>query len=197
MDLDEAVELISEAVPREAGVWAELGAGEGTFVRGLARLLGPGAQIYAVDRDPRALAKLERWAQRDSVTVIPVTADFTRPLDLPGLGAPGLDGLLFANSLHFVPRPEAVLERLAARLRPGGSVVIIEYDRSRPSRWVPYPIPAARLPALAAGAGLATPTITATRPSAFGGILYAAATTRLGEEGLRAATAPFGPSATG
>ncbi len=56
----------------------------------------------------------------------------------------------------------------------------MEYDRRAASRWVPYPIPLARLAALTASAGLTSPSITATRPSAFGGILYVAAADRLG-----------------
>jgi hypothetical protein len=53
--------------------------------------------------------------------------------------------------------------------------VLVEYDRRAASRWVPYPIPTARLPALAGSAGLSPFTVTATRRSAFGGVLYAAA----------------------
>jgi len=62
VDTPDAVALIREAVPRAAGTWADLGAGDGTFTRALARLLGLNSRIYAVDRDAQALAALERWA---------------------------------------------------------------------------------------------------------------------------------------
>jgi hypothetical protein len=106
--------------------------------------------------------------------VTTVTADFTRPFELPGLGAPGLDGVLLANALHYVRDAAAMLARVAAMLRPGGRVVLIEYDRRAPNPWVPFPIPMADLPALAAAAGLTPPVFVATRPSAFGGDLYVA-----------------------
>ena len=175
MNTAEAVALIEAAVPRARATWADVGAGDGTFTRALADLLGRDALIYAVDRDARALASLQRWAARDGANVIPVEADFTRPLELPEL----LDGLLVANALHFVRDAEVVLARLAALVRPGGRVVIVEYDRRAASRWVPNPIPRDRLPLLTARAGLSNPTITATRPSAFGGIVYAAAAHRV------------------
>jgi SAM-dependent methyltransferase len=175
VNTSEAVVLIEAAVPRATATWADIGAGDGTFTRALAKLLGSGARIYAVDRDAGALASLRRWATRDGTDVIPVEADFTRPLELPER----LDGLLVANALHFVRDADAVLSRLAALVRPGGRVVIVEYDRRAASRWVPYPIPTDRLQALAASAGLSTPTITATRPSAFGGMLYVAAAERV------------------
>ena len=174
MNTAEAVALIEAAVSRGAPTWADVGAGDGTFTRALVELLGPGARIYAVDRDVHALASLRRWAARVGANVIPVEADFTRPLDLPEL----LDGLLVANALHFARDAAVVLARLAALVRPGGRVVIVEYDRRAASRWVPYPIWRDRLPALATDAGLSPPRVTATRPSAFGGTIYVAAADR-------------------
>ena len=131
-----------------------------------------------MDRDPSAIAALRRLRKVDAVDLIAVGADFTRPFELPGVAASELDGMLFANALHFVQDPEVVLARLVGWLKPGGRVVIVEYDGRTSSRWVPYPIPSSRLPALTASAGLLAPTITVTRPSAFGGVLYVAAANR-------------------
>lgn len=178
MNTGDAVALLAGAVPRQAGTWADLGAGGGTFTRALVALLGPDGRVYAVDRDARLVAALGRWATKDAPNVIAVAADFTGPFDLPGLPAPELDGILLANALHFVADGAAVLRRLARWVRPSGRVVVIEYDQRAASRWVPYPIPPVRLAELAASAGLAAPTVTATRPSAFGGTLYVAVAER-------------------
>jgi ubiquinone/menaquinone biosynthesis C-methylase UbiE len=175
MNTREAVALIEAAVPRDSSTWADIGAGDGTFTRALVELLGPEARIYAIDRDARGLASLRRWAAREKANVISVEADFTEPLELPE----PLDGLLVANALHFVHNADVVLAQLTSLVRPGGRVVVIEYDRRAASRWVPYPISSNVLPKLAAAAGLSAPTITATRPSAYGGILYVAAAERL------------------
>jgi SAM-dependent methyltransferase len=171
----EAVALIQAAVPRGAGAWADVGAGDGTFTRALVELLGHETRIYAVDRDPSAIASLRHWAARDGANVIPVQADFTRSLELPE----PLDGLLVANALHFARDADVVLGRLATLVRLGGRVVIVEYDRRGASRWVPYPVSSNRLPQLTSAAGLSTPTVTATRPSAYGGMLYVAAADRV------------------
>src|SRR5438034_1166986 len=151
---------------------------DSTWTGALASLL-PGGRVYAVDQNARSLSKLNNQRQRGAATIIPVVADFTRPLDLPGLGGAELDGLLFANSLHFVADPATALGALAARVRTGGRIVIVEYDRRAASRWVPYPIPANRLPALAKAVGLTELTIVASRASSFGGILYVATASRL------------------
>jgi precorrin-6B methylase 2 len=177
MNARDARALIAAAIPRPGGTWADFGAGDGTFTRALVDLLGPNSRIYAVDRDESAVASLAQWATRHAPNVTAVLADVTNPLEIPGLDA--LDGMLLANVLHFIRDADGVLTRLANRLRPGGRVVIVEYDRRRASRWVPYPIPPGRLVELARSAGLTMPHITATRPSMFGGTLYAAAADRL------------------
>jgi ubiquinone/menaquinone biosynthesis C-methylase UbiE len=178
MDPNDAVELLTAAVPRVPGVWADFGAGDGTFTAALAGLLGSGSTIYAVDRDSRALKRLERRMMQEGVRVVPVVADFTERFDLPELAAGGLDGMLFANALHFTPHPEIVLTTLAQRLKADGRVVIVEYDRRGPNRWVPHPIPLERLPAVIAAAKLQEPVVTAKRASAFGGELYVAVSGR-------------------
>lgn len=175
VNTSDAVALIEKAVPRTGRTWADIGAGDGTFTHALIDLLGRDARVFAVDRDERALASLRRWAKREQANVVLVEADFTQRLELPEL----LDGMLLANALHFARNADVVLARLVQLLRPGGRVVIVEYDRRAASRWVPYPVSSRQLPALMAAADLSEPIITATRPSAYGGTLYVAAADRL------------------
>ena len=181
MMTSDAIALIRDAVPSGPGTWADIGAGTGTFTRALAEILGAGSRVYAVDRDRRALQAIARWANEVRAEVVPVVADIAAPFELPGLGTGQLDGMLLANTLHFIEDAGGVLARLVQRLRAGGRVVLVEYDRRRASRWVPYPIAASELPALAASAGLSPPTLIARQPSAFGGELYVAVAEKPGK----------------
>ncbi len=174
MDAREVERIVAAAVPGEPGTWADLGAGDGTFTRALAARLGAGARLYAVDRDALALERLRRWAGRSGVDVTIVRADLERPLELPGLAPGQLDGLLLANTLHFMRDAAGVLASLAGWLRPGGRAVLIEYDHRPASRWVPYPIASRDLPALFETAGLTAPAIVARTASAFGGEMVVA-----------------------
>ncbi|MGH2381516.1 MAG: methyltransferase domain-containing protein [Candidatus Limnocylindria bacterium] len=54
MDHADHVLLIRDGVGGGT-TWADLGSGTGAFTLALADLLGPGATIHSVDRDPRAL----------------------------------------------------------------------------------------------------------------------------------------------
>ncbi len=177
MEIQEAVDLLRDAVGESTGIWADLGAGTGTFTLALAELLG-GGTIYAVDDDASAIRALGELQAVGGTRIVPVKADFTHPVELPGLGGTPLDGLLMANALHFVSDATGVLSRLVQKVRAGGRVIVVEYDQRRASRWVPHPIPAASWPTLATAAGLVDATITATRPSMYSGILYVGAATR-------------------
>lgn len=174
MKHEDAVDLIADAVTGRDGVWADLGAGSGTFTRALAAVLSSDSRIYAIDRDSEAVAALAAWASAHAPNVTALAADLTRALDLAALVGGPLDGILLANALHFVRESDSILARLVESLNPHGRVVLVEYDRRESSRWVPYPIPISGLPALAATAGLSQFTVTASRPSTYQGILYAA-----------------------
>lgn len=176
MDHADHVGLLRDAV-EPGGRWADIGAGDGAFTLALADLLGPGGTIVAVDRDPGALARnAESTRMRfPGVTLTTLTADFTGPVDLPML-----DGLVAANSLHFVPRDHqvAVIAGLAAHLRSGGRFVVVEYDADHGNPWVPHPVSTTAWAKLASAAGLADPRPLGRVPSRFLGAIYAAVATR-------------------
>jgi ubiquinone/menaquinone biosynthesis C-methylase UbiE len=152
VDHADHVALLRPAVS-PGGSWADIGAGEGAFTLALADLLGPGGRIVAVDRDRRALERnVDAVRTRFPAVVIEMlVADFRRPLTLPLL-----DGLVAANSLHFVGRTQQVdvVTALAAHLAPGGRFVVVEYDADRGNPWVPHPFSYGSWERLAESAGL-------------------------------------------
>lgn len=173
MNRRDAAALIHDAVGGHGGIWADLGAGSGTFTRALMDLLGDDVTVHAVDRDRGAVQALSRLARDRDARIIPIEGDFAAPDFIRELPKQ-LDGILLANALHYVRDAGAVLGRLVERLGAGGRVVLVEYDRRGPNRWVPYPIPIASLPTLAQRAGLGAFTVTATVPSLYQGTMYAA-----------------------
>ena len=173
MDDRDAAELIVDAVGQGGRYWADIGAGSGTFTRALRSLLPPGSRIYAVDNDAEAIVRLRGLGGG----IVPVKADFSRGVSLPG-DASELDGMLLANALHFVRDAAGVLRRPVRLVRPGGRVVIVEYDRRARSPWVPYPLRSDHWPAVAEAVGLTNARITARTPSIYAGELYAGAADR-------------------
>jgi ubiquinone/menaquinone biosynthesis C-methylase UbiE len=94
-------------------------------------------------------------------------ADFTEPLSLPLL-----DGLLLANSLHFVIEKQAVLGALVKLLKPGGRLVVVEYNTNQGNYAVPYPLDEHGFLRLAGAVGLEGAEIVARAPSTFLGEMY-------------------------
>jgi SAM-dependent methyltransferase len=164
--------LLEPGVEGQGGEWADLGSGEGAFTVVLAALLGPGARIHSVDRDAGALARQARELEargRASQVKLRV-ADFTRPLQLPTL-----DGALMANSLHFQREKRPVLELVRGYLKPGGTLVLVEYGSDRGNPWVPYPLAYPTWERLAAECGFRGTRFLASVPSRFLGSIYSAA----------------------
>jgi SAM-dependent methyltransferase len=166
------VGLIEDGVTERGGRWADLGAGEGAFTSALAELLGPGARITAVDRDAGALRSLGRL-RFPGVAITTSAADFTRGLDLSDL-----DGIVMANSLHFVGDKAPVLESVRLMLRPGGKLVIVEYGSDRGNPWVPHPFSYQTWEKMAAQAGFVKTRLLRTIPSRFLGSMYSAVSER-------------------
>lgn len=171
MNHSDHVALIRDGVEAAHGRWADLGAGAGAFTLALADLLGPGASITAVDRDRRTLQELAAAVARNfpDTRLDVLEADFRRPLPLADL-----DGVVMANSLHFVRDKAPVVAAVASLLRPGGRLVVVEYGADRGNPWVPHPFSYAGWEKMAREAGLVGTRLLATVPSRFLGSIYAA-----------------------
>jgi ubiquinone/menaquinone biosynthesis C-methylase UbiE len=163
--------LLREGIEGSGNTWADLGSGKGAFTLALADLLGPGAVIHSVDSDGSALER-QRQAMADrfpGTTVEYLHGDFTGAVELPAL-----DGVLMANSLHFVEDKDPVLARVSAWVRPGGRLVVVEYDSDKANTWVPHPVSYRTWETLAARAGFTDTRMLRTIPSRFLGRIYSA-----------------------
>jgi len=165
------VRLLRDGAPTVGGVWADFGSGDGAFTLALAELLGPGARIYSVDRETHSLERQEisMTLQFPDVHVTYLTADYTRPLDLPLL-----DGIVMANSLHFQRAKEGVLALVLGYLKPGGRLLLVEYNADHGNMWVPYPLSYPTWEKLAATNGFVQTRLLATTPSRFLREIYSA-----------------------
>ncbi len=177
MDHHDHVGLLRAGVVDRGGTWADIGAGDGAFTLALADLVGPDGSIIAVDREAGALQRNAGAvaARFPDVLLTTLVTDFTGPLNLPVL-----DGLVAANSLHFVPRSRQVdvVLRLAEHLAPGGRFIVVEYDVDRGTQWVPHPFSAGSWERLATEAGLTDTQPIGRVPSRFLGAIYSAVSRR-------------------
>jgi ubiquinone/menaquinone biosynthesis C-methylase UbiE len=157
MTAEEAFRLIRLPQPAttEPQTWADLGAGQGLFSQALLHQLPANSQVYAVDRDT---------TPPKSPGIVPQIMNFVTE-EWP---FPPLNGILMANSLHFVQDQHAFLRRAAKHLLPGGIFLFVEYDTDTPNPWVPYPLSFSTLQALLRDLGMHPLQKIHTMPSKFG-----------------------------
>ena len=168
--IQKAITLLRPGIPAPGGAWADIGCGDGIFTSALHALIQPEGEIYAVDRDQFALDALARHFAESypDATLQTLRADFTHELTLPAL-----DGMVMANSLHFVADKAPVLARLVRLLKPAGRLMVVEYNTSQGNSAVPYPMDGTSFIKLAGQVGLREARILAKIPSSFLEEMYA------------------------
>jgi ubiquinone/menaquinone biosynthesis C-methylase UbiE len=127
--LSEARQLIiSPSLPTEQNQqWADLGCGDGLFSKALLTMLPEGSIVHAIDKTTQIFSEPNIKFQKLN-------------FEKDELVLPLLNGILMANSLHFIKDKIFLLRKLKNNLLPGGSFILIEYDLSVANRWVPYPL---------------------------------------------------------
>ena len=127
MRLRDAIDMLADSgvealVPT---IWADLGCGDGTFTLALADLLAPGSIIHAMDLDGSALRLIP--STNKGVGITTHRGDFMKQ---PWLFA-DLDGILMANSLHYVEHQAVFIRDCESRMKPQRRFLIVEYDTKR------------------------------------------------------------------
>jgi trans-aconitate methyltransferase len=161
MTVDDAAVLIVGMRVTARGTWADLGCGDGTFTLALATKLPKGSVIHAMDRDASALRGIPR--AHASTSIMTHVGDFTRdpwPFD-------PVDGVLLANSLHYVRDQAAFIRRCEPAMKSPRRFLVVEYDTDRSNRWVPYPLSWQALERLFKEAGYTSIDRLGSRPSKY------------------------------
>lgn len=167
MQLQEAIQLIDKApVDNERPTqWADLGSGAGLFAQALSTLLAPASKVYAIDQAKQTIRSV-----RDDVAIEFLQADFTKT----NIKLPLLDGIVMANSLHYVRNKSGLIQNLQQYLQPHAGFIIVEYDLQKANRWVPYPIDPGELQQLFFNEGYDKFEMTGTKKSTYNeGMIYA------------------------
>jgi ubiquinone/menaquinone biosynthesis C-methylase UbiE len=140
MQVGDAVAMLTGSGLESLGpmTWADLGCGDGTFTVALADLLAPHSVIHAIDRNLAALKRIP--SHHYDVRIQTHLGDFTRPWPFDSV-----DGILMANSLHYVANQKAFVHACESRMTSPHRILIVEYDTNQANAWVPYPVSRARL----------------------------------------------------
>src|SRR5580765_188310 len=123
---EKRVAIVDAVAPRLGQVIADVGAGTGLFTRLFAARVGPQGRVYAVDI---AKAFVEgnlqraRAARLQNVVGIVSTQSDTR------LAEDSVDIAFVCDAYHHFEDPPAMLASIRRALRPGGTLVVIDFER--------------------------------------------------------------------
>ena len=117
---------------------ADVGAGFGAWTMEFAKVVGPSGRVYANDIGAAQLAALREAAgKHPNVSVIEGAAQSTN------LPAACCDAILVRDAYHHLTEPDAIVKSLAAALKPGGRLAVIDFP-PRSNSEVPSGVPANR-----------------------------------------------------
>jgi len=128
---EERPDLLLNALDLKPGmVVADVGTGSGYYARRLAAGVGPKGKVYAVDTQADMLALLKKQQTSEGQgTIVPVLASETAL----GLPEQSLDLAILVDVYHELLYPVEVMASLAASMKPGGQIVLIEYRAEDPA----------------------------------------------------------------
>jgi ubiquinone/menaquinone biosynthesis C-methylase UbiE len=116
---------------------ADVGAGFGAWTVRLARVVGPSGRVYATDIGTAQLAALREYAAKEGLTNVTVVEG---AIDRTNLPAACCDAILIRDAYHHLTEPAAIVGSLAAALKPGGRLAVIDFP-PRPNTEVPAGVP--------------------------------------------------------
>jgi FkbM family methyltransferase len=102
---------------------ADIGAGNGWLTILLARAVGPGGRVYAVDIDPSALQDIRKRARAAGLDNVEVVEG---AIDDPRLPRESLDAAFLLSAYHEMSAHDAMLRHIRESLKPSGRLVLVE-----------------------------------------------------------------------
>ena len=122
------------------GHWIDAGCGHGAYSIPLSQLVD---FVTAIDINRKALEHLQKVINKSHISNINLIQGDIRELDNYKLI--DIEGILFAFSLHYQKDLEFLLNLITKIGNKQLRIVIIEYTRTTPVSWVPYPYPPQKL----------------------------------------------------
>ena len=120
-------ERIVEALALSPGMTvADIGAGTGLFLPAFHREVGPEGRVYAVDISPKFLEHLRERAEREDLARVEVVKALEDSVELP---AASVDVAFVCDTYHHFEYPRSTLDSLYAAIRPGGSLMVVDFER--------------------------------------------------------------------
>jgi len=114
---------------------ADIGSGTGLFLPAFDHAVGPKGRVYAVEISPKFLEHLRERQKKEGLAQVEVVEGREDSVELR---AASVDLAFVCDTYHHFEYPESTLASLYKSIRPGGSLVILDFERvpGQSSDWV-------------------------------------------------------------
>ncbi len=119
-------EIVAALELKPGMVVADIGAGTGLFTRLMAEKVETSGKVYAVDIAPEFLAHIAADARKNKRTQVVTVRGSQQTTNLP---KGSVDVAFMSDVYHHLEHPESVLASLREAIKPGGRLVLVEFDR--------------------------------------------------------------------
>jgi ubiquinone/menaquinone biosynthesis C-methylase UbiE len=115
---------------------ADVGAGDGRYAMALARRVGASGRVYATEIDRDHLAGMRRAATAAGLSNVTVIEGAVTRTNLPDACC---DAILTRLVYHHLSDAPSINADLVAKLRPGGRLLIIDFEPGGLLAWIGLP----------------------------------------------------------
>lgn len=132
---DRRAEILAATGVRPGMAVADVGAGTGLYTRLFAKAVGPDGKVYAVDISKNFIDNILRTAREQGL--INVDGIVNSQTDTK-LSAASVDLVFMSDTYHHFEQPRPILDSIRRALKPGGTLVVIDFrrERGKSSPWV-------------------------------------------------------------
>lgn len=107
---------------------ADLGCGSGYFVLPAALIAGSRGRVYAVDVQKSMLEQVKSDARSHNIGNLETVWSDIEVVGAAGISEQSLDVVFLVNTLFQVNNKQAVLEEARRLLRPGGALLVVDWQ---------------------------------------------------------------------
>jgi len=132
---DQRDAIVARSGVRRGMTVADVGAGTGLFTRLFARAVGPDGKVYAVDISRTFIDNVLRTSRAQGLNNVKGIVNSQTDT---GLSPASVDLVFLSDTYHHFEYPEKMLTSIRRALKPGGILVIIDFERipGKSSAWI-------------------------------------------------------------
>jgi ubiquinone/menaquinone biosynthesis C-methylase UbiE len=118
---------ILAAIELEQGMSvADVGSGTGLYLQPLSKSVGESGKVFAVDIAPKFVKHLRQRCKDESLKNVEVVLCSDRDTNLK---PNSVDRVFICDVYHHFEYPDSSLESIYRALRPGGKLILVDFDR--------------------------------------------------------------------